>query len=95
MVNDDHSRIDTPVELNDYPSCVNTSADQMKIQNIPRSDSGYSKQYFCQFCRKLVTKFARHIQSVHQKEKDVQNILNLPKGMFNCLKYFKVKHSVM
>lgn len=60
----------------------------MNIEKIQRSNAGHSKQYFCLFCSKLVTKFARHVQTVHCKEKDVEHILSLPKGNFDQFMHF-------
>ncbi|XP_077260680.1 uncharacterized protein LOC143896600 isoform X2 [Temnothorax americanus] len=41
---------------------------------------GANKKYFCMYCKKLQTKFARHLETVHKNEKEVKKFILLPKG---------------
>lgn len=70
-----------PEQANNQSFIINLSADHMQIDNVQLS-SNKSKQYFCVFCNKLVTKFARHIQTVHHNETHIQHIFGYPKGKF-------------
>lgn len=47
---------------------------------VPKSQKKGSKKYFCIYCKKLQTKFARHLETVHKDEADVKKFLLLPKG---------------
>lgn len=73
--------LSVPEQANNQSFIINISADHMQIDNVQLS-SNKSKQYFCVFCNKLVTKFARHIQTVHHNETQIQHIFGLPKGKF-------------
>lgn len=57
-------------------------AGNLNIKVVEPSHCLKSKKYFCMFCHKLVTKFARHIETVHNTVKEVERILLLPKGEF-------------
>lgn len=51
----------------------------------PKSqEKGANKKYFCMYCKKLQTKFARHLEIVHKNEEDVKKFILLPKGKYNC-----------
>lgn len=54
---------------------------EMQITNVPKSTGSKCKQHFCPYCKKLQTKFARHIELVHQGESDVKKMISLPKGI--------------
>jgi len=44
-------------------------------------NAGHSlKQYFCPYCKKLQTKFARHLELKHKNIPDVQKFIHFPKG---------------
>lgn len=58
----------------------NYFSDNLNIGSVEQSHCGKTKKYFCMYCHKLVTKFARHIEAVHKTEKDIQHILLLAKG---------------
>ncbi|KAH0563790.1 hypothetical protein KQX54_006463 [Cotesia glomerata] len=50
---------------------------------VPKDDTTVkpaitSKQYFCKYCKELVTKFARHLESRHKSESSVKEFLKLP-----------------
>lgn len=38
------------------------------------------KKYFCPYCKKLQTKFARHLELKHKTEADVQKFIHIKKG---------------
>ncbi|XP_017577082.1 uncharacterized protein si:ch211-266o15.1 isoform X1 [Pygocentrus nattereri] len=40
----------------------------------------YGRKQFCVFCKRPVTKIARHLEMRHSKEKDVAHALSFPKG---------------
>ncbi|KAJ8952736.1 hypothetical protein NQ317_005197 [Molorchus minor] len=47
--------------------------------NIKKKTKYPPKEYYCQFCEKLVKKFGRHILSMHKFEDEIKPILSLPK----------------
>lgn len=53
---------------------------------VPKSqEKGANKKYFCMYCKKLQTKFARHLETVHKNEVEVKKFILLPKGKYNIL----------
>lgn len=51
---------------------------------VPKSqEKGANKKYFCMYCKKLQTKFARHLETVHKNEAEVKKFILLPKGRYN------------
>jgi len=44
-----------------------------------------NKKYFCMYCNKLQTKFARHLETVHKNEAEVKKFILLPKSKYNNL----------
>lgn len=46
---------------------------------------GANKKYFCMYCKKLHTKLARHLETVHKNEADVKKFILLPKGIINII----------
>jgi hypothetical protein len=46
---------------------------------VPTSKEG-SKRYFCIFCKKLTTKFARHLCLAHKDKPEVQDIIFFDKS---------------
>lgn len=63
-------------KLSDIPNL----SSEVFVDNIPTSSQIKSKQYFCIYCQKLITKFARHLQDVHKEERKVREFMILPKG---------------
>lgn len=63
--------------------CDVTSLD---IRNVivPCSKNSLSKRtvkkYFCPYCKKLQTKFARHLEMIHKTEADVLKFIHIKKG---------------
>ncbi|KAJ8932666.1 hypothetical protein NQ314_014533 [Rhamnusium bicolor] len=51
---------------------------EVNIMNVPTSGS-IPKKYFCTFCKKLVSKIARHLETVHKDEDCVKAFSALPK----------------
>lgn len=49
------------------------------IQEVATAEKK-GKRYFCKFCCKLVTKIARHLETVHKSENEVKSFALLPKG---------------
>jgi len=41
---------------------------------------GAQKKNFCYFCKKFQSKIARHLETVHRNEEEVQKFSLLPKG---------------
>jgi hypothetical protein len=39
------------------------------------------KKYFCPYCKKLQTKFARHLEMIHKTEADVLKFIHIKKGI--------------
>lgn len=53
---------------------------------VPKSQlKGANKKYFCMYCKKLQTKFARHLETVHKNETEVKKFILLPKGKYKNL----------
>lgn len=50
---------------------------------------GANKKYFCMYCKKLQTKFARHLETTHKNEADVKKFILLPKGIINIIIYIR------
>ncbi|KYN06057.1 hypothetical protein ALC62_03000 [Cyphomyrmex costatus] len=46
---------------------------------VEKSNAKSYKQYYCIFCSKLQTQFARHLRTVHRNEPDVKKFTALPK----------------
>lgn len=82
------SRMDATTDNNTSNSIINisfnnaTSAcnDEDMYVDISKGRTGASKNYFCFYCKKKVTKLARHFEVKHPKEDDVKRILSLTKG---------------
>lgn len=92
----DDSDADPTFELSESDHSSDQSTDlkiMKKRKNIPISElhtrnpsneaSSKTKKNFCIYCKKLVTKIPRHLQTVHKTEKDVIEFTSLPKGMFH------------
>lgn len=63
---------------------------------VPKSqEKGANKKYFCMYCKKLQTKFARHLETVHKNETEVKKFILLPKGKYNNLHIFHFKSNVI
>ncbi|XP_039302307.1 uncharacterized protein LOC105204461 isoform X3 [Solenopsis invicta] len=41
---------------------------------------GRGKRNFCYYCKKMLTKIARHFEQMHRDEEDVKKFMSLPKG---------------
>lgn len=52
---------------------------------------GGNKKYFCKYCNKLQTKFARHLETVHKNEAEVKKFSLLPRGKYNNVYTFWIK----
>lgn len=61
-------------------TCDDTNLIVLKSEN-----KGANKKYFCKYCKKLQTKFARHLETVHKNEIEVKKFSLLPKGKYNDL----------
>jgi len=48
------------------------------LNSIP--EKGKTKKHFCMYCKKLQTKFARHLELKHKEEADVKKFIFLPPG---------------
>ena len=72
---DDYENISLPPLDEDEPFYVEPSS----------SSQAYSKKHFCIYCKKLITKIARHYENVHKLETDVKKFTCLPPGKY----YFK------
>lgn len=58
------------------------------------------KKYFCIFCKKKITKFARHLENIHNNEDEVCKFIFLPKGNdvlfeFYITMYYKVNLKIL
>lgn len=60
------------VKVKSIKGCDNTK------MIVPTSDG--CKRLYCLYCKRLTTKFARHLENVHQDEAEVQKFSALPKG---------------
>lgn len=49
----------------------------------------------CMYCKKLQTKFARHLETVHKNEAEVKKFILLPKGKYNNLYTYYFKSNAM
>ncbi|KAJ6647774.1 hypothetical protein Bhyg_02997 [Pseudolycoriella hygida] len=56
------------------------SCDDAEMRVPTSNESKQQKRLFCIFCKKSVSKLARHLTSVHKKEPEVKRLVNLPKG---------------
>lgn len=65
---------------------INNDAPPIDIRDVyvpvsKNETANYSrKQYFCPYCKKLQTKFARHLELKHKSIPDVQKFIHFPKG---------------
>ncbi|XP_015604309.1 uncharacterized protein LOC107272075 [Cephus cinctus] len=57
-----------------------TVPDDMNLE--VEHSSQRSKRYFCCYCKKTQTKFARHLELIHSQEQEVQCFLQLPVNDF-------------
>lgn len=81
-------------ELAKDPKEDNSSMEIYSLQDVPpldirnvqvphskdSSSKRSVKKYFCPYCKKLLTKFARHLEIKHKTEADVQKFIHLKKG---------------
>lgn len=51
------------------------------------------KKYFCPYCKKLQTKFARHLELKHKTEADVQKFIHIKKGIHERAKIIATIHN--
>ncbi|XP_043474356.1 uncharacterized protein LOC122506308 [Leptopilina heterotoma] len=61
-------------------SVSNAPDDEMLIVEKANGSKGYGKKYCCVFCKKKVSKIARHLESVHKDEEDVKKFSSLTVG---------------
>ncbi|XP_043284902.1 uncharacterized protein [Venturia canescens] len=66
--------------LNISGKAVTGSIDNMSMIVQTSDEKKTDKKYLCKYCKKLYHKLARHLESVHKDEPDVQKFLVLPKG---------------
>lgn len=76
-----HSKEDSSMEI----SCLQNVSplDIRKVQVLSSKDSSSKrtvKKYFCPYCKKLQTKFARHLELKHKIEADVQKFIHIKRG---------------
>lgn len=64
----------------DKDTCDDTNLIVLQTQK-----KGANKKYFCVYCKKLQSKFARHLETVHKNEAEVKKFTLLPKGKYNNL----------
>lgn len=62
----------------EYEKIENTSH-EILIKNVPKSDEK-CKKYFCIYCKKLICKFARHLEVKHKNVQEVLELSLLPRG---------------
>lgn len=67
---------DVTVAVGDVPTSIPYG--EVKITIVPPSRNT-QKKYFCTFCKKLVSKIARHLELVHKNEESVNAFSVLPK----------------
>lgn len=68
-----------PEESNQKCEKLENTSHEILIKNVTKSDEK-CKKYFCIYCKKLICKFARHLEV---KYKDVQEVIKfslLPRG---------------
>jgi len=75
--------------LQDSVDVVNACNDE-EMHVKPSQAKGANKKHFCFYCKKLQTKFARHLEFVHRTEEEVKKFIYLPKGdlCFNLINLF-------
>ncbi|XP_029158334.1 uncharacterized protein LOC114945545 [Nylanderia fulva] len=56
------------------------NCDDTNLIVLKSQEKGQNKKYFCKYCKKLQTKFARHLETVHKNEEEVKKFILLPKG---------------
>ncbi|XP_070167781.1 uncharacterized protein [Polyergus mexicanus] len=72
------------MELNSVQIHDVSPLDIRKVQVPYSKDSSLKrtiKKYFCPYCKKLQTKFARHLEIKHKTEADVQKFIHIKKGI--------------
>lgn len=52
--------------------------DDRKLIVKTSKDAGFSKKYFCPYCKTLQSKFPRHLERIHKNEPDVKKFMGLP-----------------
>lgn len=76
-----HSKKDSSIEIS---SLHNVPPLDIRNIQVPYSKNSTSKRtvkkYFCPYCKKLQTKFARHLELKHKTEADVQKFIHIKKG---------------
>ncbi|XP_071579921.1 uncharacterized protein [Temnothorax nylanderi] len=76
-----HSKEDSSMENS---SLQNVPPIDIRNVEVPCSKDSSSKRtvkkYFCTYCKKLQTKFARHLELKHKTESDVQKFIHIKKG---------------
>ncbi|XP_029167142.1 transcription factor stalky-like [Nylanderia fulva] len=55
------------------------NCDDTNLIVLKSQEKGQNKKYFCKYCKKLQTKFARHLETVHKNEEEVKKFILLPK----------------
>lgn len=71
----ENNKIDS-VAANISSSPNATALDDTMLSVIP-SDTGTTKKYFCYFCKKLVCKIVRHLETVHKTKPEVKEFTEL------------------
>ncbi|KYN34029.1 hypothetical protein ALC56_11642 [Trachymyrmex septentrionalis] len=66
--------------INEGNVCDDTNLIVSKSQG-----KGANKKYFCMYCKKLQTKFARNLETIHKNKADVKKLIYLSKGEYNNL----------
>ncbi|XP_067205092.1 uncharacterized protein DDB_G0281497-like [Linepithema humile] len=66
-----------------YEGKANCDDTNLIVHNSQKK--GANKKYFCMYCKKLQTKFARHLETVRKNEAEVKKFILLPKGKYNNL----------
>ncbi len=61
------------------------SCDNREMVMPTSNESKQEKRLFCIYCKKTVVKLHRHLTSVHKKENEVKQFIDLPKGNFYLL----------
>lgn len=62
-------------------SSVNTFGCKEDDLHVPFSQpKGLQKKNFCYYCKKFQSKIARHLETVHKMEPEVNKFLLLPEG---------------
>lgn len=53
---------------------------------VPTSDRNIKeKRLFCIYCKKTISVLHRHLTTVHKDEKEVKQLIDLPKRNFICI----------